>query len=101
VLAATTSVEQGLFKTRYQLATTECALASCPKNGFGDAWGGTIGNVTQDVGNQYAPQPGDDVDVSFTTTSLKSVLRTLQDPLAARPTTPATAAVRVLTKATR
>ena len=101
VLTTTTSMEQGLFKTRYQLATTDCALTSCPKSGYGDAWGGTIGTVTQDVGNEYAPRPGDDVDVSFTTTSVKSILGTMSNPLAARPTTPMTAAVRVLTKASR
>jgi hypothetical protein len=101
VLGATTSVEKGIFKTAYQLSTTSCNIGSCPKAGHGVSWGGTIGNITQEVGNQYAPQPGDAVDVSFTAKSIPNVMTTLRQPLGGRPVAETDGAVRVLTKAAR
>lgn len=95
VLASSTSQEAGLFKTTYQLATTVCRTASCPKLGAGSAWGGTIGDIRQEVGGQLAPRTGDDVDVSFTT--LPSALAPLSLPLGAPRDT--TATVRVITLA--
>ncbi|MBX3187929.1 MAG: matrixin family metalloprotease [Labilithrix sp.] len=65
VLSTTTSMEEGLLKTTYKLATTACRAATCPKLGHGSVWGGTSGNIRQDVGGQFAPTSGDDVDVSF------------------------------------
>ena len=82
VLATSTAIENGLFKTSYQLATTTCRAQSCPKSGHGVAWGGTIGNITQEVGGYYAPANGDDVDVSFT--KLPSALGPMTKPLAGR-----------------
>lgn len=82
VLAATTALEGGLFKTQYQLATVSCNAASCPKSGVGEAWGGTIGNVTQEVGDHYAPTSGDEVDVSFS--KLPAALSAVSNPLAGR-----------------
>ncbi|MDB5220519.1 MAG: hypothetical protein JWO86_8446 [Myxococcaceae bacterium] len=95
VLNTSTSMEAGLIKTTYKLATTVCRSATCPKLGTGVAWGGTTGNITQEVGGQYAPVSGDDVDVSFT--KLPSDLAVLSQPLGA----PASdsAAVRVVTRA--
>jgi hypothetical protein len=81
VLATSTSMEAGLLKTTYKLATTACRAATCPKMGSGFAWGGTAGNIRQEVGNQFAPSAGDDVDVSFTT--LPSALAPLSRPLGA------------------
>jgi hypothetical protein len=95
VLATSTSMEAGLLKTTYQLATTVCRAASCPKIGEGSAWGGVAGDIRQEVGGQLAPRTGDDVDVSFTT--LPSALAPLSLPLGAAREAPAT--VRVITLA--
>jgi hypothetical protein len=96
VLSATTAIENGLFKTTYNLATTHCNASSCPKAGHGQAWGGTIGNITQEIGGAYAPTAGDDVDVSFT--ALPNALKSLSQPLAGR-TAEVSTQVRVLTRA--
>lgn len=95
VLTTSTSMEDGLFKTTYKLATTVCRAASCPKLGEGFAWGGTSGNIRQEVGGQLAPSSGDDVDVSFT--KLPSALAPLSQPLGAPKSDSGT--VRVITAA--
>jgi hypothetical protein len=95
VLSTTTTMEDGLFKTTYKLATTACRAATCPKLGDGVAWGGTSGNIRQEVGGQFAPTSGDDVDVSFA--KLPSALAPLSQPLGARQS--ATETVRVITAA--
>ncbi len=95
VLTTSTSMEAGLLKTTYQLATTVCRAATCPKLGEGSAWGGSAGDIRQEVGGQLAPRTGDDVDVSFTT--LPNALAPLSLPLGAARETPAT--VRVITLA--
>jgi hypothetical protein len=82
VLATSTSIEKGLFKTTYRLATSHCRTNACPKAGHGVAWGGTIGSITQEVGGYYAPVPGDEVDVSFET--LPDTVGSLTKPLAGR-----------------
>lgn len=98
VLSTSTAIEAGLFKTTYKLATTECRAASCPTSGYGVAWGGTIGDVTQEVGGYYAPSGGDDVDVSFA--ALPSALRPMSSPLAGRDAAErADVAVTVVTRA--
>ena len=94
VLATSTSIEAGLLKTTYRLATTVCRAAACPKLGEGSVWGGTAGDIRQEVGGQFAPVRGDDVDVSFT--ALPSALAPLSLPLGAAGETRAT--VRVLTR---
>jgi len=81
VLQTSTTMEAGLLKTSYRLATTACRAATCPKLGHGSAWGGTTGNITQEVGGQFAPSQGDDVDVSFD--KLPSALAPLSNPLGA------------------
>lgn len=96
VLKTSTAIENGLFKTSYELATTSCRAASCPKAGHGSTWGGTIGNVTQEVGGYYAPAGGDEVDVTFA--SLPSALGPLTKPLAGR-LSAEDVDVRVLTRA--
>jgi hypothetical protein len=95
VLTTSTSMEDGLLKTTYKLATTVCRTATCPKLGSGVAWGGTTGNITQEVGGQFAPASGDDVNVSFTT--LPSDIAVLSQPLGAPASESAT--VRVITPA--
>jgi hypothetical protein len=66
VLSTSTSMEAGILKTTFKLATTACRAATCPKMGAGFTWGGSKGDIRQEVGGQYAPSTGDDVDVSFT-----------------------------------
>lgn len=95
VLSTSTSMEDGLIKTTYKLATTACRAATCPKMGQGSAWGGTAGNIRQDVGGQFAPSAGDNVDVSFA--KLPSALAPLSAPLGGRPSE--SEDVRVLTAA--
>jgi hypothetical protein len=95
VLGVTTSIEHGLFRTSYRLATVDChAGASCPTSGEGKSWGGTVGNITQDVGGHYAPVANDDVDVSFKV--LTNRLASLNKPLQGR--VQDNTAVRVITK---
>lgn len=79
VLTTATTMEEGLLKTTFKLATTACRAATCPKMGEGFAWGGTAGDIRQEVGGQFAPRSGDDVDVSFT--ALPSALAPLSLPL--------------------
>jgi hypothetical protein len=96
VLATSTAIENGLFKTSYKLATAECRANNCPTAAHGSAWGGTIGNVTQEVGGYYAPAVGDEVNVSFK--ALPNALTSLTKPLAGR-TAQVEADIRVLTRA--
>lgn len=95
VLTTSSSMEDGLIKTTYKLATTVCRTATCPKLGTGVAWGGTVANITQEVGGQFAPATGDEVDVSFTNVS--SDIAVLSQPLGAPAS--ATSSVRVITPA--
>jgi hypothetical protein len=82
VIATSTMIDHGLFKTSYKLTTTSCHETICPNASHGETWGGTIGNVTQEVGGYYAPAGGDEVDVSFA--SLPAPLTALSRPLAGR-----------------
>ena len=85
VMNTSVAIENGLFKTQYELATSNCRVNICPKSGRGIAFGGTIGNITQEVGGYYAPNNGDEVDVSFK--KMPSRLTPVQSPLAGRLTT--------------
>lgn len=95
VLSTRTAIESGLMRTTFELATTVCRAASCPKKGHGEAWGGTIGHVTQEVGGFHAPKDGEDVDVSFA--KLPNVLQPLSTPIGVRDAAAADAEIRVLT----
>jgi hypothetical protein len=97
VTSTTTSIEDGLIKTTFRLATTACRAASCPKLGEGVAWGGTAGNIRQEVGGQFAPTEGDAVDVSFA--KLPSAIAPLSQPLGVRAPASVTEKVRVITAA--
>lgn len=96
VVGTSTLVADGLFKTTYKLATVACRASACPKLGHGEAWGGTVGNITQEVGGHYAPHSDDVVDVSFK--KLPDFTKALRDPLAGR-TMDADMDVRVVTPA--
>ncbi len=96
VTDVSTTIENGLFKTSYTLKTTECRRESCPSLGHGSTWGGTIGDIRQEVGGYYAPSAGDAVDVSFK--KLPNVMAPITQPLAGR-TQPMNADVKVITHA--
>lgn len=87
VRTTSTTIEDGLFKTAFELTTTSCRAAHCPKTAKGAAWGGTVGDLRQEVGGHYAPHAGDEVDVSFT--KLPDALAPLAKPLAGRADAPA------------
>lgn len=97
VTSTSTTMEDGLIKTTFKLATTACRAASCPKLGEGIAWGGTVGDIRQEVGGQFAPSTGDAVDVSFA--KLPSALAPLSAPLGGRTPASASESVRVITAA--
>ena len=98
VVDASTTMDSGLMKTTFQLRTDVCRAATCPKLGHGSVWGGTIGNITQEVGGQHAPQAGERVDVSFA--KLPNALAPMAQPLAGRGAV-VDESVRVLTAASR
>ncbi len=96
VKATRTVSAAGLFHTEMQLETTECRVAGCPKTASFTAFGGTMGNLTQEVDGAYAPKDGDAVDVSFERTP--SALAALASPIGSRDAV-LSQAVRVVTRA--
>ncbi|MBX3233936.1 MAG: matrixin family metalloprotease [Labilithrix sp.] len=99
VSSTSTVIEKGLFKTTFELATVSCRTNLCPKAGHGVTWGGTVGNITQEVGGYYAPATGADVDVSFK--KLPNAFDPIARPLAGRAGADTTqiAEVKVITAA--
>src|SRR5688572_9416423 len=91
-----TTIENGLFKTTYALETTACRREACPTKGHGSTWGGTIGDIRQEVGGHYAPHAGDTVDVSFA--KLPNTMAPITKPLAGR-TQAMDVGVNVITRA--
>ena len=65
VTRATTVIEDGLFKTTFDLRSARCASAPCPTLGVGVAWGGVMGDVRQVVGEHFAPRAGAEVQAAF------------------------------------
>ncbi len=61
----------GVFETTLELAPASCRVLSCPARARAHAWGGTVGGITQQVGEQPVPAAGDDVDVVFTGAALE------------------------------
>ncbi|HZU83141.1 MAG TPA: hypothetical protein VE987_09505, partial [Polyangiaceae bacterium] len=56
----------GVFETTLELASTACRRAQgCPERAWAHAWGGTLGGISQRVGDQALPGVGDNVDVIF------------------------------------
>lgn len=97
VHASSVAMENGLFKTTYELTTTTCRVDSCPKTGRGVTFGGTVGNITQEVGGRFAPNLGDEVDVSFK--NLPNRFAPLANPLAGRVNSDKLADVKLVTRA--
>jgi hypothetical protein len=56
---------RGLFTTRATLQTTTCRAASCPPATSIVRYGGTIGEIHQEVIGMAAPREGDELDVEF------------------------------------
>jgi hypothetical protein len=67
VTAATTAIVDGVFQTTVDLSPRTCQVAVCPAHATARVWGGTIGSITQQVGNNVVPGTDDEVDVSFQT----------------------------------
>jgi hypothetical protein len=65
VVAASTRNVGGVFETTLELAPYACRVTTCPAHAQARVWGGTIGGITQVVGDLPAPSPGDVVRVSF------------------------------------
>ena len=97
VHASSVAIENGLFKTSYELTTTTCRADACPKAGHGVTYGGTVGTITQEVGGNFAPNLGDEVDVSFK--NLPSRFAPVSNPLAGRMTSETLAEVKLVTRA--
>jgi hypothetical protein len=72
VALATTHLADGVFETTLELAPKTCARSACPVLAEATVWGGTVGGLTQQVGEQRTPRVGDDVDVVFAASSVAS-----------------------------
>jgi hypothetical protein len=96
VTSTRTTSAAGIFKTEMELQTTECRAASCPKTATFATWGGTMGDLTQEVDGVYAPRTGDKVDVSFD--HAPSALEAITSPIAGHDAVVASL-VKVVTKA--
>jgi hypothetical protein len=56
----------GVFETVVELVPTRCARSAvCPARMQAHAWGGTMGGITQQVGEMPAPRVDDEVDLAF------------------------------------
>jgi hypothetical protein len=62
----------GIYETTLDLAPTTCRVSSCPTSLRAHAWGGTIGNVTQQVGEGPVANVDDEVDVALTGRALET-----------------------------
>jgi hypothetical protein len=65
VVWASTRKVDGLFQTTLDLEPSSCRLQVCPTRAIAHVWGGTIGSITQEVGERPAPVAGDQVWVAF------------------------------------
>jgi hypothetical protein len=65
VSQTTTHVAGGLLKTTLTLTVTTCRVAACPEEVAVDVWGGSLGGITQQIGETPAPSQGDDVEIAF------------------------------------
>ncbi|MBV9947062.1 MAG: hypothetical protein JOZ69_09460, partial [Myxococcales bacterium] len=62
----------GLFETTIEVEPTECRLAAatgCPARATARVWGGSLGGITQRVGEDVVPAVGDAVEVNYLTTA--------------------------------
>jgi hypothetical protein len=67
VTSVVTTNVGGIFESVVELAPKHCAHAgACPARVRAHAWGGTMGGITQQVGEMPAPRVDDEVDLAFT-----------------------------------
>lgn len=66
VVAVSTHDVGGVLQTSLDVAPTSCRAGSCPTLARVQAWGGTLGGITQEVGDRPVPRLGDRVGVAFT-----------------------------------
>jgi hypothetical protein len=65
VVALSTRSVGGILQTTVDLAPTACRVESCPTRARARVWGGTLGGITQQVGEAPAPSVGDRLDIVF------------------------------------
>ncbi len=65
VVAVSTYESGGVFQTSLDVAPSSCRTGSCPAVAHVQAWGGTLGGITQQVGDRPVPRVGDRVAVAF------------------------------------
>jgi Matrixin len=69
VTAAATQSVSGVFQTRLELVARTCNIEVCPAIALAYVWGGTMGGITQQVGEQSVPRMNDEVDLAFATST--------------------------------
>ncbi len=67
VTTVTTEITNGVFQTTLELTPRTCHVAVCPARAIAHVWGGTIGGITQQVGENVVPAVHDEVDIAFQT----------------------------------
>jgi len=70
VVAVSTQNVRGIFETTLELEPSSCGSVACPVRTRARVWGGTIGVITQQVGERPAPLPGENVRVALARSSL-------------------------------
>jgi hypothetical protein len=65
VTAASTRDVAGVLQTTLDVVPTSCRSGSCPVAARVQAWGGTRGGITQQVGEHAVPRVGDRVALAF------------------------------------
>ncbi len=78
VLAVQTCDLGGVFQTTLDVAPSACRNGSCPEVLHVRAWGGTVGGITQQVGDLPVPRVGDRVTVALSNRA-RSAPATAQD----------------------
>jgi hypothetical protein len=67
VTMVTTQITNGVFQTTLDLVPRTCQVAVCPAHATAHIWGGTMGGITQQVGENVVPALHDEVDIAFQT----------------------------------
>jgi len=65
IVRAASRFDRGLIRTQATLRIDSCRVAACPKVIDHNAWGGTVGNVTQVFGHDGAPEAETKVHLTF------------------------------------
>lgn len=63
VTRAESFADRGIFRTRLTLAVTDCGRATCPDAAEVLVWGGTVGDVEQQVGEARVPAKDETIEV--------------------------------------